>query len=160
MKQKKKYLMALILSFLIIAILIILGIKGDKNRLISGTEYVEISIEDTEAQGLAYTEPVRIDDKKIIANLEQQVNNGTEYVPRSTAWPDISPLITFYLENGEQYSIFTATFESDGEEEAGNYITVFKLNSNGEEDVEYEKKTYKIEADLETYATQLYNQFK
>ena len=155
MKQKKKYLIALILI-----LVIILGFKGNKSKLISGVEYIEIAIEDTEAGELAYTNPVRIDDKKIIANIEQQVNNGTEYEPRSTAWPDISPLITFYLENGEQYSIFTAKFESDGEEEAGNYITIFKVNTNGEEDVEYEKKTYKIETELEKYATQLYNQLK
>ena len=158
MKEKMKYVIPLTLILAIIIILI-LNINN-KEKLISGTQYIEIQIEDTEAQGLALTTPVKITDKSIIKNLERQVNNRKEYEPKSTAWPDISPLITFHLENGEQYSIFTAKFESDGEEEAGNYITIFKLNSFGEEDVEYEKKTYKIETDLGEYATTLYNQFK
>ena len=158
MKGKMKYLIPLIL--ILVVILIILNIINKEEMLISGTQYVEISIEDTEAQGLALTTPVKITEKNIIKRLEGQVNKGIEYEPRSTAWPDISPLITFYLKNGEKYSIFTAKFEADGEEEEGNYITIFKLNSNGEEDLEYEKKTYKINADIEKYAITLYNQFK
>ena len=160
MKEKIKYLIPLIFILAIIIILIILNINNNEVKLISGTKQVEIAIEDTEAQGLALTTPVKISDESIIEKLEGQVNNGTEYKPKSTAWPDISPHITFYLENGERYSIFTAKFESDGEEEAGNYITIFKFNSFGEEDIGYEKKTYKIEADLDEYATVLYNQFK
>ena len=158
MKGEMKYLIPLIL--ILAVILIIFNIINKEEKLISATKYVEIAIEDTEAQGLALTTPVKITEKNIIKRLEGQVNKGIEYEPRSTAWSDISPHITFYLENGERYSIFTDKFESDGEEEAGNYITIFKLNSNGEEDIEYSKKTYKIEADLGEYAITLYNQFK
>ena len=158
--MKNKYLIVFILILVIVVTLILVGDNGKKEKLISNVKYVEIAIEDTEAQGLALTTPVKITDKNIIEILEKQVNNGIEYEPRSTAWSDISPYITFYLENGEKYSIFTDKFESDGEEDAGNYITIFKLNSNGEEDVEYIKKTYKTEMDLVEYATTLYNQFK
>ena len=158
MKGEMKYLIPLIL--ILAVILIIFNIINKEEKLISATKYVEIAIEDTEAQGLALTTPVKITDKSIIEKLEGQVNKGREYEPRSTAWSDISPHITFYLENGEIYSIFTDKFESDGEEEAGNYITIFKLNINGDEDIEYNKKTYKIEADLGEYAITLYNQFR
>ena len=158
MKEKMKYIVPLVLILLIIIILI-LNINN-KEKLIFGTQYIEIQIEDTEAQGLALTTPVKITDKSIIEKIENQINNGIVYEPRSTAWSDISPHITFYLESGERYSIFTDKFESDGEEESGNYITIFKLDSNGEENQEYEKKTYKIETDIEEYAITLYNQFK
>ena len=104
MKEKMKYIIPLTL---ILAIIIILVLNiNNKEKLISGTQYIEIQIEDTEAQGLAHTTPVKITEESIIRKLEKQVNNGIEYEPRSTAWPDISPLITFYLENGEKYCIF------------------------------------------------------
>lgn len=159
MKKKMKYIISLVLLLVIVVTIIVLK-NNYKEKLISGTEYIEIAIEDTEAGELVLTSPVKIYDKEIIQKIEEKVNNGTEYEPRSTAWSDISPNIIFYLENGEKYSIFTDNFLEDGEEEAGNYITIFKINSNGEEDIEYNKKTYKIEADLWEYATNLYNQFK
>ena len=159
MEEKKNYLIAIILILAVMVISLILRISGDENKVIYGIQYVEIAIEDTDAGELAHTEPAKITDEDIIANLEKLVNRGTEYEPRSTAWPDISPLITFYLENGECYNVFAVDNMSE-EEEEGNYITIFKMNSDGEEDVEYNKKTYKIEAELEKYATQLYNQFK
>lgn len=158
--MKNKYLIVCILIFAIIVTLTLLRKNNNKEKLICEVKYVEIAIEDTEAQGLALTTPVKITDKDIIERLEEQVNKGIEYEPKSTAWSDISPHITFYLENGEQYSSLTDKFETQGEEDIGNYITIFKLNSNGEEDLEYNKKTYKIEDDLVEYANQLYNQFK
>lgn len=182
-ENKKKislatYVVSLIIMLAIIVGLIFVIVRGDANKDVTGNvignlsseeniiedtsnkinsniEYIKIQLEDTKADGLAHTNPVKINDENVISKLEGIINLGTEYEPKSTAWPDISPLITFGLENGETYKGFTASFINSIEEDKGNYITIF--NNRDEEGT---KITYKISTDLEAYVTNLYNQYK
>jgi len=140
---------------LVIGIILVFEVKnGNKPKIISNIQYIEVEIPDTESDGLALKEKIKIQDKDIISKLEREINNGIEYEPRGTAWPDISPMITFYLENGEVYSSFVVDGMREPQEEDGNYITMFKIN-----DDEY-RKTYKIEKELEKYIIKIYNEYK
>lgn len=127
----------------------------EEPKLIANTNYVEIVIEDAksiEGLGLAYTKSVKIDDEKIIERLENIVNNGTEFTVESTEGPDIPPVVTFYLENGEEYEV--AANDKDGD----NEISISKYNEDSDE-FEW-KRTYKIDTALGEYITELYNQYK
>ena len=125
----------------------------EEPKLIANTNYVEIAIEDTEStEGLAYTKSVKIDDEKIIERLENIVNNGTEFTVESTEGPDIPPVVTFYLENGEEYEVATNDKEGDNE--------IFISKYNGDSNEFEWKKTYKIDIALGEYITELYNQYK
>ena len=128
-------------------------IVEEEPKLIANTNYVEIAIEDTEStEGLAYTKSVKIDDEKIIERLENIVNNGTEFTVESTEGPDIPPVVTFYLENGEEYEVATNDKEGDNE--------IFISKYNGDSNEFEWKKTYKIDIALGEYITELYNQYK
>ena len=173
-KERKRislatYIISLLIMVFIIVVIICMLSKGDTkqynmgnivndivqestNKIISNIKYIEVQIEDTDAQGLKHKEPVRIDDKNVISKLEEIVNSGTEYEPRSTAWPDISPMVTFYLENGDEYVGYTATFISSLEEDEGNYITIFN-----KKDENTTKVTYKVKDNLDKYLVDIYN---
>lgn len=120
-------------------------------KIISNTIYVEIKVQDTESIGLEYTKSVKIDDKKIIEELEDIVNNRTEYTTEIIYGSDIQPIVTFYLENGEEYEI-CANIENE------DHICISKYDKNSDDF--YWKKTYKIDIQLGEYLNELYNQFK
>ena len=126
------------------------------SKIISNIKYIEIEVEDTEStQGLAHKEPIKITDSNVIAKIEKDINSGTEYEPRSTAWPDISPYITFYLEDGKTIRAFVVDSMGEPEEENGNYIAIFESDNETAT-----KKIYKIEAKLEKYINDLYDQYE
>lgn len=128
------------------------NLQGNTNKILSDIKYIEVQIEDTEAQGLKHKEPIKIEDKNVLSKLEETINLGEKYEPKSTAWPDISPMVTFYLENGDQYVGYTATFFSNVEEDEGNYITIFN-----KKDENTTKVTYKVKENLDKYFIDLYN---
>ena len=153
MKKNKALILILLFILIMVGALVIYNI--DKNTIISNIKYAEVQIENTNVEGLEYMDAVRIDDKNIIAKLEKIINSGVKYTPKSTAWPDISPRVTVYLENGKIYEFFATDDMGPENEEAGNYITLFEKTENGEKG----KVTYKVEEKMGEYITRIYHQF-
>ena len=86
------------------------------NNIVNNIKYVEIKLEDKQkSEELTYTKSVRINDSKIIEDLKKIINSGTEQVKENTEWPDISPFITLFAENGEEYEISTYDGDTDNE---------------------------------------------
>ena len=131
----------------------ITNVIDGKEKIISNIKYIEIEVEDTNSQGLALKKPIKITDAGVISKLEKDINSGTEYEPKSTAWPDISPYITFYLEEGKKIRAFVVDNMGEPEEENGNYIAIF--DSDNETAT---KKVYKIDSKLEKYINDLYKE--
>ena len=127
---------------LIIIIVLIWIIVGSNNKKIITSGEVD----NTENQNTTVVE----EEPKLIANT-----NYVEIViedVESTEGPDIPPVVTFYLENGEEYEVAANDKVGDNE------ISISKYNEDSDE-FEW-KRTYKIDTELGAYITQLYNQYK
>lgn len=88
------------------------------NEIIKSTKYITISILDSEAQELVYTEPLKITDKETIEELRKYFNNSEFYDSEKEwkengTWPELEgvPIVKFYFEDGTFINVMGTTFE-------------------------------------------------
>ena len=169
--MKKKYILIILFLILLVVVIIIIDNKKNNiiytndvivvdqnnittNNIVNNIKYVEIKLEDKQkSEELTYTKSVRINDSKIIEDLKKVINSGTEQVKENTEWPDISPFITLFAENGEEYEI--STYDSDTD----NEILISKYTNSDSENFDW-KKIYSVKEPLGEYITKLYNEYK
>ena len=169
--MKKKYILIILFLILLVVVIIIIDNKKNNiiytndvivvdqnnittNNIVNNIKYVEIKLEDKQkSEELTYTKSVRINDSKIIENLKKVINSGTEQVKENTEWSDISPFITLFAENGEEYEI--STYDTDND----NEILISKYTNSDSENFDW-KKIYSVKEPLGEYITKLYNEYK
>ena len=175
MKEKKISLVTYIISLIIMLIvaIILLGIIFNKKEskvqdyleenqssaqmteknIINDIMYIGLQIEDDSKGELAYTDQLIIKDESVINNLKEFVNNAEEWKNVDEelgegGFFEASPIITFYLTNGNKVYLLARDNMKDD-------INVFALYNK--EDAS-DKKIYKLKANLEEYALNLYKE--
>jgi hypothetical protein len=172
MKNKKWIILAIIIVILIgIVVYATMGNKGIKNnsteekeqiqevgKIIKPAKYITIEIQDKEGQGLVYTEPLRIDDQKVIEEIRSYFNDSELYdfkkdYEENGVWIDFeeAPITTFYFEDGTSVGVFGMTF-LDG---IGPVIGLFETETASD------KVLYKLnnkDIELKQYIEGIYNQ--
>lgn len=113
--------------------------------------YVGIQIEDESKGELTYTDPLIIKDEQVINNLKNIINNGEAWTNVDEelgegGYFEASPIITFYLSNGNKVYLLARDNMKDD-------INVFAIYYK--EDAS-DKTIYKTETNIEEYALNLY----
>lgn len=127
-------------------------VKECLRKTLENIRYMDITIEDKVSGQAMYKEPVKIENRHIINELETIINSGIEHRFNGTFGLDVLPLANFYLENRDKVTISAVdNFEMQGEE-SGNYIFV-TINDNSNN-----KKIYKVKEKIGEYFTNLYDE--
>ncbi len=122
-----------------------------EKSIINDVSYIGIEIEDESKGELAYTDPLIIKDETIINDLKEIVNNGEKWTNvdeelGAGGFFESSPIITFYLSNGNKvYLISKDNIKDD--------INAFAIYYN--EDAS-DKTIYKTKTNIEEYTLNLY----
>lgn len=123
-----------------------------KKKILENIRYMDVTIEDELSGQAMYKEPVKIENRKVIKELETIINSGIEHQFNGAFGLDILPYANFYLENGDKVTISAVdNFEMQGEE-SGNYIFVM-INDNSDN-----KTSYKVQERIGEYFTNLYDE--
>lgn len=173
MKEKRISLVTYIISLIIMLVVVVIIMvaifnqkenKEQKNsivqnnflqttekNIISDVLYIGIQIEDESRGELSYTEPLILKDEAIINNLKEIVNNGEEWTNVDIelgegGFFEASPIITFYLSNGNKVYLLARDNMKDD-------INVFAIYYK--EDAS-DKTIYKTKTNIEEYALNLY----
>lgn len=173
MKEKRISLVTYIISLIIMLVVVVIIMvaifnqkenKEQKNsivqnnflqttekNIISDVLYIGIQIEDESRGELSYTEPLILKDEAIINNLKEIVNNGEEWTNVDKelgegGFFEASPIITFYLSNGNKVYLLARDNMKDD-------INVFAIYYK--EDAS-DKTIYKTKTNIEEYALNLY----
>lgn len=131
---------------------------SNKNNIIGETTSIEISILDENAQGLIYTEPVKIEDQNIIKELVTELNNSEELSKELQEKYPISfegaPTVIFNLKDGSKIgavgNIFSGPYEN-------KFVFKTSIREDWTADGVYRLKS---SADLESYINELYEKNK
>lgn len=127
-------------------------VKECLRKTLENIRYMEVTIEDNLSGQAMYKETIKIENRKVLNELEQMINSGIEHQFNGAFGLDILPLANFYLENGDKVTISAVdNFEMQGEE-SGNYIFV-TINDDSNN-----KKVYKVQEKIGEYFTNLYDE--
>lgn len=126
--------------------------NNNESKIIENTKYIEITVGDEKAEELKYKSLIKIEDRDIISELEKMINLGKEHNFDNAFGLDIPPYAIFHLENGNKIKVVAVDNLEMDSDKGGNYILV-TINEDEEN-----KKIYKVQDEIETYFTKLYNE--